>query len=517
MAKTGTLHLPAGSRAQQFASAKPPSTLYADQANNFYLDVLNIFPDFDEVLRRAGLNRTELRKLETDDEIGAATDTRREAVIATPWHLEDAAGKPAVGPNIDFLHDQICPWVEHMARAGWAAVPYGYSVWETVYAKLDGNRIGIDRLMEKPFEWFAPKHDGTLLYRPITNPMGEPVDTTFKFFCTVREPTYRQPYGQALYSKLYWPWFFRRSGWQFWMKFLERWGTPLLLGKTKGDAGKMAAALAKALQNSTVAVGSDDSVEAVGMGAGSASFEAFERAVTARVQKVVLGQTLTTDAGGSTGKSGSYALGKIHNQVREDRRNADLRLITGTIQRQVNALWVLNNLPDKPPIFKFEDDTGLQLERAQRDAQLLGSGMVQFSEEYFLRAYDFEEGEVTIIDASARAAGNGSGNGDTGAEGGEGGQQYARGSRRFSSDPARFTRAQQAVEDLVAAGAKDLPQPIDPEAIRNAIRAATDPDDLIDRLGVLFGNADPIKFAKVVERAIFAAHVMGFAHSQPGG
>jgi hypothetical protein len=49
----------------------------------------------------------------------------------------------------------------------------------------------------------------------------------------VREPTYRQPYGRALYSQLYWPWFFRKMGWQFWMKFLERWGTPFLVGHTR--------------------------------------------------------------------------------------------------------------------------------------------------------------------------------------------------------------------------------------------------------------------------------------------
>jgi hypothetical protein len=64
-----------------------------------------------------------------------------------------------------------------MARAAWAAVPFGYSVWETVYARSSGNRIGIARLSEKPFEWFSPRQDGGLLYRRSTNPQGVEVDT----------------------------------------------------------------------------------------------------------------------------------------------------------------------------------------------------------------------------------------------------------------------------------------------------------------------------------------------------
>jgi hypothetical protein len=160
-------------------------------------------------------------------------------------------------------------------------------------------------------------------------------------------------------------------------------------------------------------------------------------------------------------------------------------------------------------MFKFEDDTGLQLERAQRDNQLLSSGKVSFSEEYYLRAYDFEEGEVVVTpDGTATGAGQPGGERDPGG---------AKASLRAGAGGPRFTREQQAVEELVASAADNLPSPIDPEAIRNAIRAAKDPDDLIDRLGVLFADADKFTFARIIERALFASHVMGFAHATPQG
>jgi phage gp29-like protein len=259
-----------------------------------------------------------------------------------------------------------------------------------------------------------------------------------------------------------------------------------------------------------IAVGKDDKVEALGIGAGTAHFEAFERAVTARVQKLILGQTLTTDAGGSTGKSGSYALGKIHNQVREDRRNADLRLITKTIQRQVDALWVLNGFKRQAAHVQVRGRHRAAAGARQRDNQLLSSGKVSFSEEYYLRAYDFEEGEVVVT-----PDGTATGTGQPGGERDPGGAKASL--RAASRRSARFTREQQAVEELVASAADNLPSPIDPEAIRNAIRAAKDPDDLIDRLGVLFADADKFTFARIIERALFASHVMGFAHATPQG
>jgi hypothetical protein len=105
---------------------------------------------------KAGLSRSELRKLEGDDEITAASDTRREAVIATPWHLEAGDGKEATGPDVDFILEQITPWLETMARAAWARCR------SATRSGRRSTRISAasarDRApREKPFEWFRPQ------------------------------------------------------------------------------------------------------------------------------------------------------------------------------------------------------------------------------------------------------------------------------------------------------------------------------------------------------------------------
>jgi hypothetical protein len=92
----------------------------------------------------------------------------------------------------------------------------------------------------------------------------------------------------------------------------------------------------------------------------------------------VLGQTLTSSIGKG---GGSFAAAKVHNEVREDKRRADVRMISGTGQRLVDALWELNGFPGEPPEFCMQDDVGLEQERADRDAVLVDLG-VRFTPEY---------------------------------------------------------------------------------------------------------------------------------------
>lgn len=79
----------------------------------------------------------------------------------------------------------------------------------------------------------------------------------------------------------------------------------------------------------------------------------------------------------------------------------------------------------------------------------------------------------------------------------------------------RFDAPQEAVEDLVTASARQGGQPVPPEKIRAAIREATSPDDLLERLALVFDALPPGPYAEAMERALFAADVMGYAHA-PG-
>lgn len=483
----------------EFAAApKPPTTagLLNDQAVDDFVDLLLSIPDPDEILASAGKTRADLRSLAADDEIGGALETRVAAVHATQWRLE-----PVDGPVTEFVWAELDRHVEALIDGAFPAVAYGYSVIELVYRK-DGGRTLIDRAAEKPFDWFAPQRDGSLRYNARAGgpPTGEPVDTFYKFLLTRRRPTYRQPQGDALLSRLYWPWYLRSQGWRFWARFLERFGAPMLLGKTPGDTKKLAAALAVAVQSASIAVGAEDSVEAISPNTDGGSFDRFHVAVDKRIQKVVLGQTLTTDTQGV----GSQALGNVHDLVRKDRRAADLRMIARTVQQAVNALTALNFPAADPPVFAFDTGVDLGADRADRDVKLRQAG-VRFSRQYFLDRYDLEDKHFDVDPSPPPQPGQGAQ-----ASAGRGGPYTF----AAAAKGRRFTPAQEAVEDLGDAGIERSPQPIPPGDLRRMIAAARDPEDLIDRLSeAVDADLGTSAFRELVERALFAADLMGYSHA----
>lgn len=379
---------------------------------------------------------------------------------------------------------------------------------------FDRRRITWAEITEKPFEWFIPRLDGSVLYRSSKNWNGEETDPR-KFFLTARNQTYRQPQGEAMFSRLYWPWLFRSQGWRFWIKRLERFGTPFMVGHTAGDAKEMAEQLQLMVQNATIAVGLGDQVGIIETRAGGGDFEGFERVVCARIQKLILGQTLTTDSGGSSGNSGSYSLGQVHNEVRKDRRDSDVRMCTRTVQRMVDVIWALNGFPGISPRFVMQDSTGLERDRAERDALLSNAKIVRYTKPYLLRTYDFEEEDIIVDDPVKMAeliAGPKPKPGDEDEDEDEDADLPA---VEASATGRRFTAKQQAVEDALAPILADLPQAIPPSAIANAIRAAESPQDLADKLATLLADADPHEFRSTLERALFAADLLGYVHAGP--
>lgn len=489
----------ARTRAPAPAPALKPSAavLYQPYAVETVLSVLARLPDPDLVLTKQGMGRHELRKLETDDEIAAALETRREAVIATPWRLE-----PYEGEIAQWLWEELEPHIEPLLRGAWSAVPYGLAVQEVIYRR-DGARIGLAQVQEKPLEWFEPTRDGLLIYTPPSGGLPHPVDTSAKFLLTRRNPTYRNPYGEALLSRAYWPWFFRHNGWRFWMQFLERFAEPLLLGQvpalghSAADDQARVDAFVSALQSlgysNTVAVprieGQGDIKSVTESAAGE--FARVEEALIARFQRLILGQTLTSNVG----DSGSYAAAKVHNEVREDKRRADLRLVNATAQHLVDALWTLNGFAGEPPAFLLQDDQGLESARAERDVKLVQAGILRFTEPYILAHYDVEPGDFEIPESTAPSAEPPPGETDV----------------ALSARPAqRFTADQQLVEDLADRALAAARSPIAPERLRAVIAAAESPEDLAERLAALYTGVEDVAFQELVERALFTADVMGF-------
>jgi len=485
----------------QFAIGRKQQSLIVESATDRLATFLQTLPDPDLTLKAAGLTRADLRRLTKDDEVTQCWEKRVEAVAGMPWRLEPNNSRAS-----HWLTEEIEPHIHDLIVAAMDAVFYGYSVQEVIYR--DGARIGIDRISHKPFEWFFFNAAGELRYRPNDGSGGTeglPCDPR-KFLLSRNRASYSNPYGEALVSRLWWPVFYRAQLWAFRMQALERYGTPLTIGKTMGDRSEFANQLAQLASNAVVAIGDQDSVEFAEAAQPGKAFSEAEAELVSRIQKLILGQTLTSEIGGT----GSYAAAEVHYRVMQDKRNADIRMISSAIQRLIDSLSELNGID--APLFVMADDTGLEMARAERDKILVEAGALKLTKEYLLDRYDFEEGDFEIGTQPSSTPAPAIPAPEAGQDGNdaENISTAATGLTTFRKRKApAFTPQQQAIEDAADALLEKAPEPIPLDAMLTAVKAATDPADLAVRLSLLLDQQDP-RFTELLARAQFAAATLGY-------
>jgi len=458
--------------------------------------------DSDEVLARIGIGRVQLRALEDDDEIASALDTRRFAATNTNWRFEHPQARAAA-----FFSAAFAPHITALLTSLWSAIPYGYAVTELVYtepsdpANTTPGRYGIGQVLDVPFEWVRPLPGGILVWRDNASECDPR-----KFFSCISGSSLRKPSGDALLTKIYWPWFFRTHGWKMWAKHMERVAIPFLYGKTDSDRNSAITALSAAVQDAVFVSGTRDELTALNMGTGGNTlFPDFETAVTRRIKMAILGQTLTS---GTDGGSGNRALGQVHNEVRLEKKQADVKLLTQAVQRIADALAAINGM--EPPTFVMEDGSGLEMERAARDKILVDAGMVKFTPDYIKDKYDLLDTDFTVPDTPTAVA---QGQGADTANAAMSAKATIKLVDGVHDSKPRFTAGQQAIEDEIDRTLGNFTSPITHKAIASAIAGATSTEDLIERLGVAMQDSSDAQFRQTLERAMFAADLMGYGQA----
>jgi len=466
--------------------------LYTQEAVTQFLVNFGKQPDTDEVLRKAGITRHRLRVLLDDDEIAQVVETRIDALLATPLRIE-----PNDTDEAEKLNLILKEWFHEIATAAMNALFFGYSVQEAVYELKSEGYIGLQWIGEKPMQWFEPKNDGRLIYRQDGNNAEHEVDQTFKFFLTRRKATYEQPYGKALLATLYWLFFFKQNGFKFWAKFLERFGTPILLGKCKDtDTEDMSRALLNAHAQSVLSIDIEDDVQILSApgtnGAAGAAFESFNNQLIRQIQKVVLGQTLTS---GTDGK-GSYSLGQVHENVRMDKLKSDIRLVTPTLQAVVDALCALNQWGEYK-VMLGEKPKPLNKDQAERDVHLKNAG-ANLSNAYFIREYGLQDDDLTEpapqqfnqFTALPKQAFN------------------------FKASANKLSPEQQEVEELT--DGQDELQLLKPDQVKELVFKSDGPESLAYNLMQLIPDATQTQFTANLDQALYAADVLGYVTAQNG-
>ena len=458
--------------------------------------------DTDEILKKAGISRYALKTLLTDPDIDQAVDRRTEELTSSLYTLMPSEGKVA-----EFVYGQLDLHLEAICAGSMDSKLYGYDVIEQLWGKDDEGRNVVAKMMSKPIAWFEPKANGDLLWYPndgskaIT--VSDQADYQYRYLLQQHKPTYLEPKGKSLLSRVYWLHYFKTNGWRFWSKFLERFGSPLLIGKTDAnsddDAQDFANALLAAHNAGVVTVGIDEDVTAVTGGSNGEAFVSYNDVTKQGITTYLLGQTLTS----GTDNGGTYGQGKIHQEQQEIIFNSDRKHALKAVQRFINIICYANGY--EPPEFKWIAKKVIPTEQLDADKKAYDMGL-RFNKSYFVDELGYEERHIshvetfagaTTLPISARANSFAS-------------QKWL--PFKAADGDNEFTDEQMELEAVADEALNSSVQPFDVNKVLSAISNTTDADSLREALFNLCGEGlAESEFTQLVNTALMVADVHGFA------
>lgn len=360
---------------------------------NFY-SLGSYLPDPDIVLRKQGKDVRIYRELSCDPHVFACIQSRKAGVLSLEWEINRGLDKAKDAELIEDLLKELD--IHKLINDILDATLFGFQPIEIMWGKV-GNYVLPTELKAKPPEWFCYDEENQLKFRTKEHYWGEELPPK-KFLCPQNNPSYDNPYGERVLSRVFWPVTFKKGGLKFWVVFTEKYGIPHLIGKhprgaTKEETDNLADLLEEMIQDAIAVIPDDSSVE-IQEANKSSSAEIFEKLIdkmNSEISKAVLGQTLTTEIGAT----GSYAASNTHMAVRQDIIDADKKLVEKTVNQLIQWIYEINFANAEVPIFELYEPEDVDLTLAQRDKILSDTG-VKFTKEYFIKTYGLEEEDFDI-------------------------------------------------------------------------------------------------------------------------
>ena len=353
---------------------------------------LDYLPNPDTILKNNGGNIKVYREM-IDAHLDAVKNKRFASITSRAWTIDGSKGDQKKAKfveeylwNID-LRNTISQMLE--------AIGFGYAVheivWNTVQTDL-GTLILPTAIKDRKQEWFKFDSDSKLLLQ--TNDGSRREMPERKFLVTRNRPTTANPYGNAVYSRCFWPLAFKKGGLKFWMLFVEKYGMPKAIGKvpptaTEKEQQNFLKMLAGLVRDAVAVIPQTGSVELLEAGTANANpHKAIVDWADQAISKAWLGETLTTE---QTSSGGTQAMATVHNDVRADLALDDAAMIESSINQLIRWIYEINWPNEKEiPWMNIILPEDLQEARLNRDIKLTQLG-VKFNAQYITDIYGIDE------------------------------------------------------------------------------------------------------------------------------
>jgi phage gp29-like protein len=451
---------------------------------------------------------------EKDAHLFAQLQKRKSAVLSFDYSVQPFSESAEDKKICDFVSENIYN-LENFEDALLDlldAVGKGYSMEEINYA-VDAKKVVIENLT-----WIHPKR--AVFYERGAASMWEKSFEMPRILTEAEQingeimPPFKMIYHRYKARSGYdtragvlrvcaWMYLFKNYSIKDWVAFAEIFGMPIRLGKydqaaTQDDKDSLIAAIQSLGSDAAGVISKNTEIEFVETLKNTGTENVFETLATfcdKQMSKAVLGQTLTTEPG----DSGSYALGKVHNEVRQDLTRADSEALSKAIRFQLFRPLVGWNFGwDKPlPWFKimYEPSEDLKtLSEVYKNVSALGQPI---SQEHVSDRFKIPlpaKGETVLVPRPAGPSALKTVTAKTPSSLASGGG--AEGGRKALDQLLQNTLKKAGLEEFQASLAK-------------IIEAAQSPQELQEKILEKFKDVDVEKMRTILAQAMVVADLMG--------
>lgn len=372
---------------------KPAKEAVATRSRvNGALGLSGALPNPDPVLRKMGKSIQVYRDLMADAHIGGCVRRRKSAVLSLEHGFDKGKARTPIANFIEKAFSKLK--MRTVISQSLDAPLFGYTVLEVMWADVDDKIVPVD-VMAKPSEWFFFDDENRLRMKTKDDRDGILLPER-KFILIRQDATYDNPYGVADLSRCFWPTTFKRGGFEFWLRFTEKYGSPFLVGKHprnthNSEVDALLDSLEAMVQDAVAAIPDDSSIEileAAGKGSSADIYERFLMFCRSEVSIALTGTNQTTEAD-TTNASAQAGL-----TVSDDICDADAELVAEGINTL--ARWTVEynfSENEEVPVWSMWSAETIDKTQAERD-QILKTAGANFTNEYFIREYNLKEGDL---------------------------------------------------------------------------------------------------------------------------
>lgn len=366
----------------------------------------------DELVRDKGKHVRVYQEMTKDPYVKAGLAIKKLSVCRLPTTIVPASDAPKDVEIAEFVEAQFEKMSTSWYTLLWGVMDcanVGYSIGEINYRIVDRGRwkgkVGWDSVKSKdPYIFsFRIKGNGDVLTivqrmgavyrRPDVPDSGRNEFPPDKFLVNSFQPLYANPYGNSDLRAAYRAYFIKDWAWKFRAIFMEKWGSPTVVGTfpngtSEARRHQLEQVLESIQQETTITIPEDLKIEIIRV-ANTANVTEYERSIADLNKEIlvgILGSFLAVEEGKRTG---ARAAGQVHLWVAKLFIEALVYMIQEDLNRQMIQRLVDMNYPD------VEDYPKIQFELSRVDDLLLevelDSGLQQLgadiSPEYLEKKY----------------------------------------------------------------------------------------------------------------------------------